>query len=145
MKKMSLLLAVIALFSGKAMYDEPSRKEAVAATLPPAAPVVRREADPIVIKMGVGFTGSKFGVINLSGRDLINVDIALNPGFMSLGYGIRVRKLKNRGHVELRPSEFQKDNGMRFDPRREEPSYVRIEATDAEGVKYFAMETVKSL
>jgi len=97
------------------------------------------------LKAGVGYDGSNIVVANLMDFDIVDVSLYLDPGIISSGFSYGYRRIKRHSAVLIPSAHFQKYNGVRFNPFKDEPSIMRITARNATGAFFKTTESVKAL
>jgi len=82
--------------------------------------------EPRNIKASVSFTGTQFVITNHESRDWINVRFEVNPGLLSSGYTLKVRKVEAGSTYTAGAMQFANSKGERFNPFLQKPKEFHI-------------------
>jgi hypothetical protein len=99
------------------------------ATLVLAEQNERQHPSSARLQATVSFNGTQFEIENTSSDDWVNVELALNGGWVSSGYVHRMGELKAMHAYKVGAMQFADSSGKRFSPFQLKPQQMTISAT----------------
>lgn len=82
--------------------------------------------EPRDIKASVSFTGTQFVITNRESKDWVNVRFEINPGLLSSGYTLKVRRIEAGTTYTVGALQFANSKGERFNPLLQKPKEFHI-------------------
>jgi len=122
----ALILAVAFVVIFLNMCDREQETPSTTTRSPSTTTTTTSRQEPRNIKASVSFTGTQFVITNRESRDWINVRFEVNPGLLSSGYTLKVRKVEAGSAYTVGAMQFANSKGERFNPLLQKPKEFHV-------------------
>ena len=119
------VIVIVAIVMCTGSKDDPTPSSSTTSKTPTTT-TTSQEDEPRDIDASVAFDGTQFTIRNRESRDWVNVRFAINPGFISAGYTLKVQRVEGNTTYTVGAMQFTNSSGERFNPFTHKPESFTI-------------------